>query len=117
MASSATRDYYQVLGIAKTATDKDIRSAYRRLARKYHPDLNPGDRSSEGRFKELQAAYDVLSDPVKRSKYDRFGPNWEQVERGQSGFPGGFSRETRTGPRVDFSDLGGDVGDTNDLFE
>jgi curved DNA-binding protein len=116
MASSTTRDYYTVLGVPKTATDKDIRSAYRRLARKYHPDLNPGDRTAETRFKELQSAYDVLSDPMKRPKYDRFGPNWEQVERGQAGFAGGFNRESRTGTRGDFADLG-DSGDTNDLFE
>jgi len=113
MASPTTRDYYHVLGVGKSATDKEIRSAYRKLARKYHPDLNPSDRSAETRFKELQTAYDVLSDPAKRSKYDRFGTNWEQVEKGQAGFTGGFSRETRTGPRVDF----GDLDDTGDLFE
>ena len=116
MASSTTRDYYNVLGVPKTATDKEIRSAYRRLARKYHPDLNPGDRTAEARFKELQAAYDVLSDPLNRPKYDRFGPNWEQVERGQAGFGGGFTRDSRNGARVEFTDsVSG--GDTNDLFE
>ena len=91
MASSTIRDYYQVLGVGKSASDKEIRSAYRKLARKYHPDLNPSDRSAEARFKELQTAYDVLSDPAKRPKYDRFGPNWEQVDRGQAVRSGGDS--------------------------
>lgn len=114
MATSTTRDYYQVLGVPRTASDKDIRAAYRRLARKYHPDLNPGDKSAEGRFKELQSAYDVLSDPEKRKKYDQFGPNWEEVERARaSGFPGGFTQRGSGGTRVEF-DQGGDLGDLFD---
>lgn len=88
MAQSTVRDYYSVLGVPRNATDKDIKSAYRKLARKYHPDLNPGDKTAEARFKELQAAYDVLSDPEKRKKYDQWGPNWEQLERVQAGFGG-----------------------------
>jgi DnaJ-class molecular chaperone len=111
MATSSTRDYYQVLGVPRTATDKDIRTAYRRLARKYHPDLNPGDKNAEARFKELQAAYDVLSDAEKRKKYDQFGPNWEEVERARSaGFSGGFTRRGPGGTRVEF-EQGGDLGD------
>ena len=66
-------DYYQVLGVDRKAAAADIKKAYRRLARKYHPDLNPGDKSAEARFKEIQEAYSVLSDAKKRSQYDQFG--------------------------------------------
>ena len=67
------KDYYQVLGVAKGVALADIKKAYRKLARKYHPDLNPGDKTAEARFKEIQGAYAVLSDPKKRSHYDQFG--------------------------------------------
>src|SRR4051794_38746525 len=79
-------DYYSTLGVSKTASEKEIRSAYRKLARKLHPDVNPNDKSSEARFKEVNAAYDVLSDADKRKKYDRHGDNWEhadEIERQQ----------------------------------
>ena len=66
-------DYYKTLGVKRAATQEEIRKAYRRLARKYHPDLNPGDKSSEEKFKQLSEAYDVLSDPKKREVYDKFG--------------------------------------------
>jgi len=69
----AKRDYYEVLGIKRGASDDDVRSAYRRLARKYHPDLNPGDRAAEQKFKELSEAYEILADPKKRQAYDQFG--------------------------------------------
>src|SRR5512144_337359 len=69
----ANKDYYGTLGVAREAPVDDIRKAYRKLARKYHPDLNPGDKSSEDRFKNVQEAYDVLSDPKKRQMYDQFG--------------------------------------------
>ena len=67
------RDYYEVLGIGKNATDAEIKSAYRKLAKKYHPDLNPGDKEAEEKFKEVNEANDVLSDPQKRQRYDQFG--------------------------------------------
>jgi curved DNA-binding protein len=70
------KDYYSTLGVAKTATDKEIKQAYRKLARKHHPDVNPGDKSAEGRFKDLSEAYEVLGDPAKRKKYDELGANW-----------------------------------------
>ena len=81
------RDYYATLGVPKTATEKEIKQAYRRLARKHHPDVNPGDRSAETRFKELNEAYEVLGTPETRKKYDELGANWRQYE--QAGGPGG----------------------------
>lgn len=72
------KDYYKTLGVEKNATIKDVKAAYRRLARKYHPDVNPGDKSSEERFKEINEAYEVLSDKDKRSKYDQFGASWKE---------------------------------------
>ena len=67
------RDYYEVLGLGKNATDAEIKSAYRKLAKKYHPDLNPGDKVAEEKFKEVNEAHDILSDPEKRKRYDQFG--------------------------------------------
>src|SRR5271168_5631019 len=75
MATTTKQDYYELLGVARNAAVKDIRAAYRKLARKYHPDLNPGDKSAEEKFKQIQEAYDVLSDPKKRQMYDQFGFN------------------------------------------
>jgi molecular chaperone DnaJ len=75
MASTTKQDYYDLLGVARKASVKDIRAAYRKLARKYHPDLNPGDKSAEEKFKQIQEAYEVLSDTKKRQMYDQFGFN------------------------------------------
>jgi curved DNA-binding protein len=77
------KDYYATLGLAKTATDKEIKQAYRKLARKHHPDVNPGDKSAETRFKEINEAYEVLGDPDKRRKYDELGANWRMYEQAQ----------------------------------
>jgi len=77
----AGKDYYKILGVSRNASEKEIKQAYRRLARKHHPDLNPGDKSAEAKFKEINAAYEVLSNPEKRKKYDQFGEQWEYAEQ------------------------------------
>jgi len=76
------KDYYKILGVARSADEKEIKKAFRKLAQQYHPDKNPGDKAAEAKFKEINEAYAVLSDADKRSKYDRFGAQWEQYERG-----------------------------------
>jgi len=118
-------DYYQTLGVAKTATEKDIKAAYRKLARKYHPDLNPNDTEAHKKFQQLNEANEVLSDPEKRKKYDQYGENWqhgEEYERAQQqarqqqgrqqynygGQGGGFEN-------FGASDFGGD--DFSDFFQ
>lgn len=110
------RDFYEVLGVDRNASEKEIRSAYRRLARKHHPDVNPNDRSSETIFKEVNAAHDVLGDPEKRRKYDKYGDQWEhadEIERMQRarGSRGGNVRFTAT----DLGDLGEGV-DLGSIF-
>lgn len=77
----AKKDFYETLGVPRTASEKEIRAAYRKLARKYHPDVNPNDRAAETRFKEINAAHEVLSDPDKRKKYDRHGERWEMADQ------------------------------------
>lgn len=83
------KDYYSILGVDRNADEKEIKRAFRKLAQQYHPDKNPGDANAEARFKEINEAYTVLSDPDKRSKYDRFGAQWEQYQRA-GGSPGDF---------------------------
>ena len=82
MAATDFRDYYAILGVSKTASIDEIKRAFRKLARKYHPDMNPGDKTAEARFKEVSEAYEVLSDADKRKKYDQFGQYWKQSGQG-----------------------------------
>jgi DnaJ-class molecular chaperone len=84
VAAKAKQDYYAVLGVARTASEKEIKTAYRKLARKFHPDVNPGNKEAESRFKEIGEAYAVLSDADKRKKYDRWGHDWEKIEQAQA---------------------------------
>src|SRR5213593_3851478 len=92
------KDYYSTLGVAKTATEKEIKQAYRKLARKHHPDVNPKDKSAEARFKEINEAYEVLGDPEKRKKYDELGANWRTYEQaGARGPFGGFDPRRQAG--------------------
>lgn len=97
----AKRDFYEVLGLERNASDKDIKRAYKRLAMKHHPDRNQGDKESEGKFKEIKEAYEVLSDEQKRAAYDQYGH--AAFEQGGMGGGGGF------GGGADFSDIFGDV--------
>lgn len=83
MPATDYKDYYQILGVSKTASESEIKKTFRRLARQYHPDLNPGDKAAEAKFKEINEAHEVLSDPDKRKKYDQFGQYWNQA--GQPG--------------------------------
>ena len=84
------RDYYEVLGVKKNATDEELKKAYRKLAKQNHPDLNPGDKAAEARFKEINEAYEVLSDKDKRAKYDQFGFAGVDPNFGAGGAGGGF---------------------------
>lgn len=119
-----SKDLYAILGLPRDASDKAIKQAYRRLARKYHPDVNPSNKEAEGRFKEINHAYEVLSDSVMRRKYDKYGDQWEHADRleemERQGFrwsPFGGVGGGRTAPGSGgFSDPGG-AGGFGDLFE
>jgi molecular chaperone DnaJ len=105
MAATSKSDYYELLGVPKKAGAKEIRTAFRKLARKYHPDLNPGDKASEEKFKQLQEAYDVLSDTKKRQMYDQYGFYSDNIPAG--GSPGG---QEAGGENVNFDFGGFDFG-------
>ncbi|MBD2355508.1 DnaJ domain-containing protein [Tolypothrix sp. FACHB-123] len=110
MAATDFKDYYTILGISKTASPEEIKQAFRRLARKYHPDVNPGNKQAEASFKEVNEAYEVLSDPDKRKKYDQFGQYWKQAGEG---FPGGAGVDMGG---FDFSQYGSFNDFLNELF-
>jgi curved DNA-binding protein len=120
-----TRDYYEVLGVPRAATQKEISSAFRKLARKYHPDLNAGDKQAEARFKELSEAHDVLSDAKKRRLYDQLGPDWSsasaagsQPGAGQRGYPPGAGPgvQYRTVTPEEMENMFGEAQGFGDIF-
>jgi molecular chaperone DnaJ len=111
------RDYYEVLGLKRGASSKDIKQAYRKLARKHHPDVNPGDKNAEDRFKEINRAYEVLSDGEKRKKYDRYGDRWEMAEAYEKArAEGGQSGQWRN-YQFDVNDLFSQAGSRGQGFE
>jgi molecular chaperone DnaJ len=110
MPTTAKQDYYELLGVPRKASAKDIRTAFRKLARKYHPDLNPGDKSSEDKFKQLQEAYDVLSDSKKRQMYDQYGFYSDNIPQGGPPPGGGDADEARVNFDFGGFDFGGGSG-------
>ena len=112
MPTTAKQDYYELLGVPRKATAKDIRTAFRKLARKYHPDLNPGDKSAEEKFKQLQEAYDVLSDSKKRQMYDQYGFYSDNIPPGGPGGVGGHGGEQDVNFDFGGFDFGGGSGAT-----
>jgi curved DNA-binding protein len=118
------KDYYEILGVPRSATQKEISTAFRKLARKHHPDLNAGDKQAEARFKEISEAHEVLSDEKKRQAYDEFGPDWAAAQaagpRGYAGrgagAPGGPQAQYRTVTPEEMEDLFGEEGAFGDIF-
>jgi curved DNA-binding protein len=107
-------DYYKILGIDKTATQAEVKSAYRKLARKYHPDLNPNDKNAKKNFQQINEANEVLSDPEKRKKYDQYGKDWQHAEEFEKSKQ---YRETSSGPRGGGYSETFSGGDFSDFFE
>jgi len=104
-------DYYKILGIDKTATAKDIKNAYRKLARKFHPDLNPNDQAAKKNFQQINEANEVLSDPVKRKKYDKYGKDWQHAEQFENSKQYQEQRSNSQGGRNSGSQFNGDFSD------
>jgi len=117
------KDYYEILGVPRAATQKEISAAFRKLARKHHPDLNAGDKQAEARFKEISEAHEVLSDAKKREAYDQFGPDFAAAQAagargygGRAGGPGGPQVQYRTVTPEEMGDLFGEEGGFGDIF-
>jgi molecular chaperone DnaJ len=114
----ASKNYYDIIGVKRDASEKEIKQAYRRLARKYHPDVNPGDKSAEAKFKEINEAYEVLSDKEKRQKYDRFGDKWQYADQfARSGRQQTQYWDFAPGGGGSYRFTGGDLGDLDSIFE
>lgn len=113
------QDYYKVLGVKRDASQKDIKQAYRKLARQYHPDVNPGDEAAQEKFKQINEAYEVLSDPEKRKKYDTLGADWRRYQQaGSGGFDwGSYANPGGRGGAGGASGAEGFGGDFSDFFE
>ncbi len=107
-------DYYQVLGLTKSATDKDIKAAYRKMARKYHPDVNPDNKDAQKKFQEINEANEVLSDPDKRKKYDQYGKDWKHADQFQGQQQSQQRQQQQSWGGQDFGGFGGD--DYSDFF-
>lgn len=112
-----TKDYYEVLGVKRDASDDELKKTYRKLARKFHPDLNPGDKTAEDQFKQMQEAYDVLSNAEDRKLYDEYGDNWRAVKSGAGAPPPGWEQAQRSARTSGGPDAGGPTGgfDFNDF--
>lgn len=112
------KDFYEILGVSRSASQEEIKKAYRKLAGKYHPDRNPGDKEAEAKFKELSSAHDVLSDPALKDKYDRYGHTGDAAGPGAGGFPGGgFPGGNPADAEEFFRNFGGGEGfDLGDLL-
>lgn len=108
-------DYYKILGVEKTATEEDIKKAYRKLARKYHPDVNPNDKEAHKKFQEINEANEVLSDPEKRKKYDQYGKDWKHAEEFEKARQQQSQYTRQGGSQQFYGDFNG--GDFSDFFE
>src|SRR6059058_2614020 len=106
------KDHYATLGVSRTASPDEIQKAYRKLARKYHPDMNPDDATAKKKFQDVQSAFEVLSDADKRKRYDQFGSDFDPGAGGGGGHPGGWRYTTSSGPQT----YPFDVNDLNDIF-
>jgi molecular chaperone DnaJ len=113
----AGKDYYKILGIKRGASDQDVKQAYRRLARKHHPDLNPGDKNAEARFKEINEAYEVISDKEKRDKYDKYGDQWQHADQfANAGAAGGAQQGPFYRPGTQSQEFRFEEGDLESIF-